>query len=175
MSVSSALDVAIGLAFLFFLFSLAVSRINEFIATALNLRYKGLENALRAMLNDHRPSDDAAAGSPVLSADKVLNHALVKPIQQAIQGRFLSSALGKLGLGGKKHLLPAVQDLLGGRLRPAGAGRPGGPGPPGRHCGRGRGQRPDGPGPGGRGRDERAQPGPQAAAADDDRRAGRPG
>jgi hypothetical protein len=119
MSVSSALDVAIGLAFLFFVFSVAVSRINELIATGMNLRYKGLENALRAMLNDHRPSDDAAAGSPLLSADKVLNHPLVKPIEQAIQGRFLSSALGKLGLGGKKiSYLPsrtfsaAVFDLL---------------------------------------------------------------
>jgi len=119
MSVSAALDVAIGLAFLFFVFSVAVSRINELIATGMNLRYKGLENALRAMLNDHRPSDDAAAGSPLLSADKVLNHPLVKPIEQAIQGRFLSSALGKLGLGGKKiSYLPsrtfsaAVFDLL---------------------------------------------------------------
>ena len=119
MSVSSALDVAIGLAFLFFVFSVAVSRINELIATQLNLRHKGLENALRAMLNDHRPSDDAAAGSQVLSADKVLNHALVKPIEQAIQGRFLSSALGKLGLGRTKlSYLPsrtfsaAVFDLL---------------------------------------------------------------
>jgi hypothetical protein len=119
MSVSAALDVAIGLAFLFFVFSVAVSRINELIATGMNLRYKGLENALRAMLNDHQPSDGAAAGSPLLSADKVLNHPLVKPIEQAIQGRFLSSALGKLGLGGKKiSYLPsrtfsaAVFDLL---------------------------------------------------------------
>lgn len=119
MSVSAALDVAIGLAFLFFVFSVAVSRINELIATGMNLRYKGLENALRAMLNDHQPSDGAAAGSSLLSADKVLNHPLVKPIEQAIQGRFLSSALGKLGLGGKKiSYLPsrtfsaAVFDLL---------------------------------------------------------------
>jgi hypothetical protein len=116
MSVSAALDVAIGLAFLFFVFSVAVSRINELIATGMNLRYKGLENA---MLNDYQPSDGAAAGSPLLSADKVLNHPLVKPIEQAIQGRFLSSALGKLGLGGKKiSYLPsrtfsaAVFDLL---------------------------------------------------------------
>src|SRR5690349_7534947 len=119
MSVSAALDVAIGLAFLFFVFSVAVSRINELIATGMNLRYKGLENALRAMLNDHQPSDGAAAGSPLLSADKVLNHPLVKPIEQAIQGRFLSSALGKLGLGRAKiSYLPsrtfsaAVFDLL---------------------------------------------------------------
>ena len=119
MSVSSALDVAIGLAFLFFLFSLVISRINEFVATALNLRHKGLENALRAMLDDHRPAANEAAGGPVVSADKVLNHALVKPIQQAIQGRFLSSALGKLGLGRTKlSYLPsrtfsaAVFDLL---------------------------------------------------------------
>ena len=119
MSVSSALDVAIGLAFLFFLFSLVISRINEYVATAMNLRHKGLENALRAMLDDHRPAAGAAAGGPVVSADKVLNHALVKPIQQAVQGRFLSSALGKLGLGRAKiSYLPsrtfsaAVFDLL---------------------------------------------------------------
>jgi hypothetical protein len=131
MSVSSALDVAIGLAFLFFLFSLVISRINEFVATALNLRHKGLENALRAMLDDHRPVADEAAGGPVVSADKVLNHALVKPIQQAIQGRFLSSALGKLGLGRTKiSYLPsrtfsaAVFDLLA----PAGPADPAHPG-----------------------------------------------
>jgi hypothetical protein len=121
MSASAALDVAIGLAFLFFLFSLAVSRINEFIATALNLRHKGLENALRAMLNDHTPgaAAHAAGGSEALRAGKVLNHALVKPIDQAIQGKFLTSRFGKLGLGGKKiSYLPArtfsavVFDLL---------------------------------------------------------------
>ncbi len=131
MSVSSALDVAIGLAFLFFLFSLVISRINEFVATALNLRHKGLENALRAMLDDHGPAADKAAGGPVVSADKVLNHPLVKPIQQAIQGRFLSSALGKLGLGRTKlSYLPsrtfsaAVFDLLA----PAGPADPAHPG-----------------------------------------------
>jgi len=119
MSVSSALDVAIGLAFLFFLFSLVISRINEFVATAMNLRHKGLENALRALLDEHHPAASEAASSPVVSADKVLNHALVKPIQQAIQGTFLSSALGKLGLGRTKiSYLPsrtfsaAVFDLL---------------------------------------------------------------
>ena len=132
MSVSSALDVAIGLAFLFFLFSLVISRINEFVATALNLRHKGLENALRAMLDDHRPAAGEAAGSPVVSADKVLNHALVKPIQQAIQGTFLSSALGKLGLGRTKlSYLPsrtfsaAVFDLLAPADRPADPAHPG--------------------------------------------------
>jgi len=131
MSVSSALDVAIGLAFLFFLFSLVISRINEFVATALNLRHKGLENALRAMLNDHRPDAAKAGGNDVVSAGKVLNHALVKPIQQAIQGTFLSSALGKLGLGRTKlSYLPsrtfsaAVFDLLA----PADAADPAHPG-----------------------------------------------
>jgi len=54
------------------------------------------------MLNDHRPDAAEAGGNDVVSADKVLNHALVTPIQQAIQGKFLTSALGKLGLGGKK-------------------------------------------------------------------------
>src|SRR5690348_15689304 len=95
MSVSSALDVAIGLAFPFFRFSLVISRINEYVATALNLRHKGLENARRAMLDGHGPAAGTAAGSPVVSAEKVLNHALVKPIQQAVQGTFVSSEIGR--------------------------------------------------------------------------------
>jgi hypothetical protein len=133
MSVSAALDVAIGLAFLFFLFSLAVSRINEYIATVLNLRHKGLENALRAMLNDphaataavghQADSGSPAAGSPVvLSAEKIMNNALVKPIQQAAKGTFMGGMLGrlsKLGLGQKgisylpsRTFSAAVLDLL---------------------------------------------------------------
>jgi len=111
MSVSSALDVAIGLAFLFFLFSLVISRINEYIATALNLRHKGLESALQAMLNDPdapAAGQQAAGGQPpaggspagtssvLLSAENVMNHALVKPLQQAAKGTFMSGVVGRL-------------------------------------------------------------------------------
>jgi hypothetical protein len=51
-----AIDVFIGLAFLYFLLSIVCSSINEAIATALNLRAKTLEAAIRSLLGD-----DAAA------------------------------------------------------------------------------------------------------------------
>jgi hypothetical protein len=116
MTVSASLDVALGLAFVFLLFALAVSKINETIASALNLRHKGLEKALRALLgSESDPGDEK-----ILSAEKVLGHALVKPIQAAAQGRSPTSALGKLVQRKKKGIsyLPArafsaaVLDLL---------------------------------------------------------------
>jgi hypothetical protein len=47
-----ALDVFIGLAFLFFLLSIVCSSINEAIATAFNLRAKTLEAGIRKLLGD---------------------------------------------------------------------------------------------------------------------------
>jgi hypothetical protein len=89
MSVSAVLDVAFGLSFVFLLFSLAVSRLNETIASALSLRHKGLENAVEALVGN---DDDEQ-----LSAQKVLGHDLIKPIQAAAQGLFQTS-LKRLGL-----------------------------------------------------------------------------
>ncbi len=77
MSVSAVLDIALGLSFVFLLFSLAVSRINETIATALKLRYKGLASGIAAMVGQ---------GDGQLSVDKVLGHDLIQPLQQAAKG-----------------------------------------------------------------------------------------
>ena len=77
MSVSAVLDIALGLSFVFLLFSLAVSRINETITTALKLRYKGLASGIAAMVGQ---------GDGLLSVDKVLGHELIQPLQQAAKG-----------------------------------------------------------------------------------------
>jgi hypothetical protein len=77
MSVSAVLDIALGLSFVFLLFSLAVSRVNETIATALKLRYKGLASGIAAMVGQ---------GDGLLSVDKVLGHELIQPLQQAAKG-----------------------------------------------------------------------------------------
>jgi hypothetical protein len=49
---SSIFDVVIGLVFVFFVFSLAVSGINEFVRKLLNTRAKALWTAISAMLDD---------------------------------------------------------------------------------------------------------------------------
>jgi hypothetical protein len=89
-TVSASLDVALGLAFVFLLFALAVSKINETIATALNLRHQGLKKALEALVGTGSGADGLK-----LSAENVLNHSLVKPLQAVIApSRFLRPLLG---------------------------------------------------------------------------------
>jgi hypothetical protein len=92
MSVSAVLDIALGLSFVFLLFSLAVSRINETIATALNLRHEGLKNAVAAMVGEGKGQD-----SNQLSAGNVLGHALIQPLQAAAKGFPRTSFLHKHG------------------------------------------------------------------------------
>lgn len=65
---STIIDVAIGLIFFYFLFSMITSHINEFIATTMNWRAKELEGQIRRMLGD-----------PNL-ANKVLNHPMITSI-----------------------------------------------------------------------------------------------
>jgi hypothetical protein len=81
---SPALDVAIGLALVFFLFAVAVSKINEMVASLLSLRHKGLEKALEALLGS---AHDAGAGdaAPKLSVEAVLMHPLVAQMHKAAE------------------------------------------------------------------------------------------
>jgi hypothetical protein len=65
---STIIDVAIGLIFFYFLFSMITSHINEFIATMMNWRARELEGQIRRMLGD-----------PNL-ANKVLNHPMITSI-----------------------------------------------------------------------------------------------
>ena len=67
-----ALDVAIGLAFLYFVFSLLASGLNEAISSVFALRARFLERGLRSML------EQPGRGSEAL--DKVVNHPLVRSL-----------------------------------------------------------------------------------------------
>jgi hypothetical protein len=72
---SSAVDVAVGLSLIFFLFAVVISRINETIASWTNLRYAGLVKAIAGLLGEDPDS--------TLSAAKLLGHDLVKPLSGA--------------------------------------------------------------------------------------------
>jgi hypothetical protein len=87
MSWSAALNVTLGLVLAYFVFSVAASRINEFVATRLQWRSKNLENALYALLDgekaspksggveaDRTPVQPALSPSPQLSAKAVKEH-----------------------------------------------------------------------------------------------------
>jgi hypothetical protein len=71
MTWSAALNVALGLTLAYLVFSVAVSRINEFVASRLQWRATGLERALNTMLG---PGPDAAAdvgaGHGIVAAPK---------------------------------------------------------------------------------------------------------
>lgn len=64
LSGNTALDVAIGLAFTYLLFSLLCSAIQEWIAGVLDLRAKKLEAGLRSMLADEGQGEDGAPTVP---------------------------------------------------------------------------------------------------------------
>jgi hypothetical protein len=81
---SPALDVAIGLALVFFLFAVAVSKINEMVASLLSLRHKGLEKALQALLGSTHDAG-AADPAPTLSVEAVLTHPLVAQMHKAAE------------------------------------------------------------------------------------------
>jgi hypothetical protein len=61
---SPVVDIAIGLTFVYLMFSLGASRINEFVASRLQWRAEGLERGLLAMFNGPPAGPSAAAGRP---------------------------------------------------------------------------------------------------------------
>jgi hypothetical protein len=67
-----ALDVAIGLVFIFFILSIVCSGINEAIASGLRWRARGLERGLWELLQDPSHATDAL--------DKLKKHPLIKPM-----------------------------------------------------------------------------------------------
>jgi len=119
---SAALDVAIGLVLVFLLFSLVVSKINETATSLLSTRHAGLRKGLEALLGD-------GSDNSVLSADTVLGHALVTPIQAAAKSNLGTRVRNMFGRAQGISYLPgrtfsaAVLDLLA----PAAAADPGGP------------------------------------------------
>jgi hypothetical protein len=106
---SAALDLALGLVLAFLVFSVAASRINEFVAGRLQWRARGLERALRTMLGpgpgdvtsigtgqDGEPVDATEgqahpAGDAVLSAGTVKDHPIVAAFESTLaKGRRIS-------------------------------------------------------------------------------------
>ena len=83
---SAALDVVIGLAFVYLLFSLLCSAVQEGIAGVFDLRARNLEAALRSLLEDKKAgqtgSDPPAAESGGRDleklADKFYDHGLIR-------------------------------------------------------------------------------------------------
>jgi hypothetical protein len=63
-----ALDVAIGLSFIFLLLSLTASAIQEYIANLLSLRAKVLQRGLRNMLTQESPAPAGSAAAAATSA-----------------------------------------------------------------------------------------------------------
>jgi hypothetical protein len=81
---SPALDVAIGLALVFFMFAVAASKINEMVASLLGLRHLGLEKALEALLGSTKDAGKTGT-APVLSVEAVLTHPLVAQMHKAAE------------------------------------------------------------------------------------------
>ena len=60
---SAAIEVAVGLIFVYFLFSLVCSKVNEYVASAFRWRARGLEEAIGKLLDD-----PAGAAAPISSS-----------------------------------------------------------------------------------------------------------
>lgn len=100
---SSALDVAVGLAFVYFLFAVVISKVNETVTSWLGTRHQGLEKALEGLLGTQ--------GS--LNAKSVLEHPLVESLQTAAKSR-VRSKLPNQGISylPARTFSAAVLDLL---------------------------------------------------------------
>ncbi len=110
MSWSAALNVTLGLTLLYLVFSVAASRINEWVASRLQWRARGLERALFNLLGgdsapptgsiatqqDGTPADPtkgaaAPAGTATLSAQAVKDHPIVTAFESSLgKGRRIS-------------------------------------------------------------------------------------
>jgi hypothetical protein len=122
-----AIEIAIALAFVFFLLSLIVSHVNELIAGALKLRGKQLRKGLEGMLGDQDVVKQLLCHSLVrtdLADDKSRDPSYISPKNFALALRdltekdpnLLSGASEKLSeqlraLGGSTASLPAVPKL----------------------------------------------------------------
>ena len=90
MNWSGALNVAIGLTLVYLAFSVAASRINEFVASQLQWRADGLERALYTMLGGPKasPSTSVAValdGEPVVPTAPAQPQGLAQLSAQAVK------------------------------------------------------------------------------------------
>src|SRR6059058_40236 len=98
---SAVIDIALGLIFVYLVFSLAASRINEFVASRLQWRAEGLERGLLALLDGpSAPKDtpgaradggpaaapaDPSGNGPLLSAAAIKLHPAVAALDAALE------------------------------------------------------------------------------------------
>ena len=76
---SPAVDVALGLIFLFFLLSLICSTVSEFVAGVLSWRSRFLEDGLRSMLSGEHDTPDAVALVERLAAHPLISGKVATP------------------------------------------------------------------------------------------------
>jgi hypothetical protein len=94
---SPAIDVALGLSFLFFVLSTICSIVNELISARLGWRSQFLEDGLRSMLSGEKPTPEAdrllaeLAAHPVISG-KVLTSAKAKPFPSYLNSKTFALA-----------------------------------------------------------------------------------
>jgi len=87
---SPAVDVALGLAFLFFLLSLICSTVSEFVAGILSWRSRFLEDGLRSMLSGERDTPQADALVKELAAHSLISGKVATPVngrRRGLRGR----------------------------------------------------------------------------------------
>lgn len=91
MFASTVLSVAVGLIFVYFVFSMACSKINEKVASRLEWRADTLETWLRKSLGS--PPDDAAAAAPAITADAFKQSSLITSVTSEASKKGLPSYL----------------------------------------------------------------------------------
>jgi hypothetical protein len=120
-------DVAIGMIFIYLVFSVAASRLSEFISTRLQLRYRGLLRGISGLLegerHGRRPADPAPAGGSAggsgadsvggtgdgavrLTTAAVINHPVIVGLSAGLGGKRKPSYLPS------RAFATAVLDLL---------------------------------------------------------------
>jgi hypothetical protein len=78
MFASGILDVAIGMVFVYLLFSLVCTAINEWVAAVLGLRASNLEAGIRSLLNEGSLPESGSVTGPI--AEAIYKHGLVQSL-----------------------------------------------------------------------------------------------
>ena len=97
-----ALDLAIGLAFIFFLLSLLAATVQEFIAAMLGLRARTLEQGLRSLLEDSKKGWKYV--------DQFYDHELIRSLYRTPPPEVVKAAGGKPGAPKAEEAAPTEGD-----------------------------------------------------------------
>jgi hypothetical protein len=113
-----AVEIAIALAFVFFLLSLIVSHVNELISGALKLRAKNLKRGLQGMLGDEnvveRLLDHPLVRTDLAQKERRRDPSYISPNNFALALRGLAHKEPNLVSGASNRLTEQLQALTGG-------------------------------------------------------------